>query len=124
LNSDWFNYEELVEKPGKFKFRDGTTLTILDHRLPSVWLSISKLEQVAISTDEDPRQQAFAWAVYPKLAGCSRGQVPTLDEAYHFPSTELNKWYAAVEKVNPNLFEDLKKVASEELKKKEKNELK
>ena len=108
LNPDWFNFDVLDEKIEKVKFRDGLALTVKDVRLPSVWYRLRKIEtEEGKSVSEDPREQAFVWAIYPKLAGCSFGDVPTREEAYHFPGTELNKWYEVVKKLNPQLFKPI-----------------
>lgn len=123
LNTDWFDYKELNEKIEKIKFRDGLILTVRDWQLPSIWYRVAKLERDRVEV-EDPREQAFAWAIYPKMAGCSDGDVPTEAEAYHWPNKELNKWYELVDKLNPQLFKALKdvKAEAETVKKKEPNE--
>ena len=124
LNPDWFDYKEFDEKVEKIKFRDGLVLTVLDCRLPSVWYRIAKYRHAA-QKSEDTRFNSFAWAFYPYLAGCCApaDDVPTCEEAYHFPNTELNKWYAVVDRLNPQLFKALKEVKqdAETLKKKDKS---
>ncbi len=111
-------------------FRDGSTLTGTE----ATWLEDARmleLEEVAklankpeleaafgqpTASDEDevsafgkltPEQrkiQYFRLNVYPKLAGCSTGDVPDMETAGKMPSSELNKWYRAAHRCNPDWF--------------------
>lgn len=67
-----------------------------------------------------PREIQKGWFranVYPKLAACSEGDVPSFEEALTIPASELNKWYKAAEYCNPGWFKVfdnlLKQVQSE-----------
>ena len=101
----------------KLKFRDGTSLTVNE----ATWLEDTRLleleeqgrdknaaELAAIGEREltklEQKVQFFRLNIYPKMAACSEGDVPSEEEARRMPSTELNKWYAAAKKVNPDWF--------------------
>jgi len=89
------------------KFRDGTKLTVIEANW-AVSLKLQELEEQASAAPlEDPKSQRFNLLVYPKLAACSSGQVPSMQEALEMPSTELDKWFLAVKNLNSDWFEIL-----------------
>ncbi len=101
----------------KVEFRDGTSLTVSE----ATWLEDTKLleyEDAARLTNDvelkkaegrtlsriEQKVQFFRLNIYPKLAACSSGDVPSEEEARQMPSSELNRWYAACKRVNPDWF--------------------
>jgi hypothetical protein len=89
------------------KFRDGTKLTVTEANW-AVSIRLQELEEQATKNPlEDIKQQTFGLMVYPKLAACSSGKVPTIQEAFEMPSVELDKWFYAAKRMNPDWFPDL-----------------
>lgn len=121
INPIWFevldhNMDEEIE------FSDGSKLTVHDANLPSC---IMKLKRMELEADENPlpelNKQVFRREFYPKLACCSSGQVPDEETTRTMPSPETNKWYFAVNRVNPHLyrpFQELSKAVLAEQQKK------
>lgn len=66
--------------------------------------------------------QLFRMGIYPKMAACSTGDIPSLEEAFeNMPSSETNKWWVAAKNCNPlwfEIFESIEKMSEENLKKK------
>jgi len=89
------------------EFRDGSSLTAhetLD--LPSFTLRIVALENEALNRENVPASEvSFRTYVYPRVAGCSSGNVPSVEEAIKYPRAELAKWSAIVMDLNPKLFQ-------------------
>ena len=86
------------------EFRDGTKITVSE----ATWMISMKLqnlqEQAGKEPLTDPNEEIFHTLVYPKLASCSTGDVPDYATAKDWPSSELDKWYFAVRRVNPDWF--------------------
>jgi hypothetical protein len=112
LNPGWFQWlqhhdSELV------KFEDNTSLIVLDGNVPSGFMKIRDLESSIPSNDEDTKAQIFRLVFYPKLAACSTGGVPSVEEARSMPTDQLNLWYEAVNRVNPHWFKALQDLQAE-----------
>jgi hypothetical protein len=85
-------------------FRDGTELTVMEANW-AVSMRLQELEEQAEKNPlEDVKQQTFNRWIYPKLAACSSGTVPSMQDAFEMPSTELDKWFFAVKRVNLDWF--------------------
>jgi hypothetical protein len=101
-------------EPETVIFRDGSTVTVYPAYLPSVLMRMHQLDQDA---EQGPAEEAvsavtFRVLYYPKLAGCSTGAVPTLEQARsEWPTAELDRWYGAARRVNPQLFLPLEEIA-------------
>lgn len=101
-------------EPETVVFRDGSTITVLPAYLPSVLRKQHRLESEAgmVPEDEPVTTVTFRVLYYPKLAGCSTGDVPTLEQArLEWPASELDRWYQAVKRVNPQIFLPLEELA-------------
>ena len=87
-------------------FRDGTTLTVMEANW-AVSIKLTDLEEQARQNPHpDAVTQKLKSNVYPKLAACSLGEhIPTLEETAAMPSRELDKWFLAVKRMNPDWFE-------------------
>ena len=111
VNSDWLPPTEETEE--SIEFRDGSKLTVLPTTRPSVLMRLQRLElQADQGTPETTvTAETFRLLYYPKMAGCSIGDVPTLEAARDLPESELDKWYGAVRRVNPSLFRPLEQMA-------------
>jgi hypothetical protein len=74
-------------------------------------------------TPEQVKVHAVRYAIYPKMAACSSGDVPTLEDViYRMPITESDKWWNAAKEINPSWFEvfaDIEKMSDAEKKKKQ-----
>lgn len=104
----------------KVEFRNGSSLTVReatwreDTLLMELELSANERNQAEVKSQDGQEQirlsleqlrvQFFRLNIYPKLAACSKGDVPTEDDAMVMPATELNKWFAAARRVNPTWF--------------------
>lgn len=100
------------------EFRDGTKLTVTEANW-AISMRLQELEEQAVKSPlEDVSQQTFNLVIYPKLAACSSGDVPSLQEALEMPSTELDKWYFAVKRLNSDWFVTLEQASKEEVTKK------
>jgi hypothetical protein len=86
------------------KFRDGTKVTVTEANW-AVSMKLQELEEQATKNPlEDSKLQTFNLVLYPKLLACSSGKVPSLQEAIDMPSSELDRWYFAVKRMNPDWF--------------------
>ena len=91
------------------KFRDGTELTVTEAN----WAITIKLQELEEQAGKNPlgdvTQQTFNLVVYPRLLACSSSTspVPSLQEAFDMPSSELDKWFFAVRRMNPDWFAGL-----------------
>jgi hypothetical protein len=117
--------QEVVE------FRDGSKITLSESDWP-MSMRLSELEnEISLRSFDDPKNQLFAVVFYPKMAACVTSEpVPGLDEVLPtngntgWPLTELNKWYEAARRVNPDWFAGLDQIgeaapkSEEEIKKK------
>ena len=90
------------------------TIYVIDGNVPSGFMKIRDLENSMSRSDEDTKAQIFRLVFYPKLAACSIGDVPSVEEARDaMPTQELNKWYEAVCRVNPHWFKPLQDLQAE-----------
>ena len=113
VNPDWFS-NLTHNKPETVTFSDRSKLTVRDANVPSGIMMIRDLEELAQGQPADALvKQVFRLTFYPKLAACSRGDVPGEEEARTMPTAELNKWYEAVNRVNPHWFQPLQKLKEE-----------
>jgi len=93
------------------EFRDGSKLTVTEATW-SIAMHLQELEEQADKSPlEDLTNQIFNVVIYPKLAACSLGAVPSLQEALEMPSTEIDKWYFAVKRINPDWFTAIQKMS-------------
>jgi hypothetical protein len=100
------------------EFRDGTKLTVTEanwetdmrvgvmendaqRRMEEL---IHNRDTSAPLSESEISWSAFIQGIYPKLAACSTGAVPSEEEAYHMPSTERDKWYDAAHRLNSHWF--------------------
>jgi len=93
------------------EFRDGSKVTVAEATW-SVSIRLQELEEQASKAPrEDPSEQIFHLLVYPKLLACSSGDVPDLETALMMPSSEIDRWYFAVKRINPDWFVALEQAA-------------
>ncbi len=118
------------------EFSDGTSLVVRE----ATWLedaALVELEGQAAEVNHAEIQKAseegreltatekkvhfFRHDIYPKIAAPASGDVPSEGEARQMPASQLNKWYAAARRVNPDWFAvfDLARSKADELKKSE-----
>lgn len=119
----WFEAARMVDpesfsdehtEPETVTFRDGSQITIVPAYLPSVLLKQHQLETAAEQGDPEDTVSmvTFRLLYYPRLAACSTGDVPSMEEARtQWPASELNAWYQAAKRVNPKLFLPLEELA-------------
>lgn len=101
-------------------FRDNTSLTVTEANWAASMRLLAMEEQAVKEPVEWPAEQLFRQGIYPKLAACSSGQVPSVEEALNMPTTELDKWYEAAKEMNSHWFNKSDgQETEEELKKKE-----
>jgi hypothetical protein len=114
VNPTWFDLSELTEE--EVTFSDGRTITVQSNR-PSVMIRRMYLEeQLDQGTPfEAPRDEMFRRHLYPRLAGCSVGDVPTLEYAMAELSDErdLPFWYDAAKRQIPAWFQSLEEAAAQ-----------
>lgn len=111
----------------EIEFRDGTVITVHATRdLPSYMLSLHRHEQAIEDTPpEDLGLLSFGLTVYSKLAACSTGEsIPSLQEAYEFPRSELSKWITAAAKLNPQWFDYLLEMGKQAIEDEQKQKVK
>ena len=106
--------DEVIE-PETVELRDGSKITILPSYLPSVQMQLQRLERLANEAQaegESVSTVTFRLLYYPRLAACSTGDVPSMDEARsEWPTAELDRWYQAARRTNPRLFLPLEEIA-------------
>lgn len=92
---------------GEVVFRDGASFRIVSAFLPSVTMKRVRLEEEGLrkEADREKPKDVFSVYVYPLLASCSIGEIPSPEEVKTWPEVEIYKWRDAVEQVNPHLFE-------------------
>lgn len=108
------SYTDERSEPETVTFRDGSTLTVWPAYLPSVLMKLHRLDAEASQGPADEAVTAVTFRVlyYPKLAACSTGDVPTLEQARcEWPVSELDRWYQTARRVNPQLFLPLEELA-------------
>lgn len=106
LNQDILGEVKVPQKEAVV-FRDESRLVVHETRdLPSYMLKIVRLEEDALAREDTPASEvSFRTYIYPRIAGCSVGDVPDVEAAVRFPRVELAKWSAATMKLNPHLFQ-------------------
>ena len=60
----------------------------------------------------------FRRSVYPKLIACTtsdKGTLPTAEQAWKFPEAILTKWYETASRVNPDWFDEFRRMSREAL---------
>ena len=101
-------------------FRDDTKITVYETLdMPSFMLALHRFEQEAEDhPPANPDEVAFRVLIYPKIAACSKGDVPNAGDACQFPRMELAKWSDAAMRLNPDWFSPIME-AAETIEKKE-----
>jgi hypothetical protein len=113
------NHEQVV-------FKDGTSVVVWEAQgLPSFTLKLIELEYAATDhpLEDDPEGQLFVSLYYPKMAASCNGSrdIPDAMTVRNWPRTEINKWIAASQKMNPDwwlLAEEQKQEAAQQKRKK------
>jgi hypothetical protein len=117
LNPEWFDRPfDQESKTWTIGFRDGSKITIIeDADMPSIVLRLLELEDEALEHPvDDPDTQIFRLSFYPKMAACViEGDVPPADVLRKWPSSEINRWYEGVRKINPQWFLALDAISEE-----------
>lgn len=110
LNQSWYDPGELIER--LVTLSDGSTITVQSRR-PSVLLRRFRLDlevEQGASLD-NLRKEVFRVTYYPKLAGCSVGNVPSMEEARtQWSEEDLQAWYDAAVEVIPEWFLHLEQI--------------
>lgn len=106
--------EEIRLSIGKFTFVVKQANLLMRVRRSKLFEEISKLPPTG-----DLEQDAVRLYFYPRMAGCSEGNVPTLEEFCELLDIETDEWYKACYEKNPHWFDEDKEISPEELKKKE-----
>lgn len=113
---------------GKVTVRQATLLD--DQRLDDMERAAIEQNEVELKalgektiSPEQFKLQSFRVNLYPKMAACSSGDIPTAEEMlFEMPTSESSKlWQAAID-LNPEWFEifaEIEKMSADELKKKE-----
>lgn len=112
VNPDWF--ESPGAEPETVTFRDGSKITVVPAQVPSVLMKLHRMESEAAQgrPAESVSTETFRMLYYPRLAACSTGDVPTAVQArVEWPASELDRWYQAARRVNPQLFLPLEEIA-------------
>ena len=112
-NSSWFDDAELTEE--SIRLSDGAIITIQSQR-PSTLMRRETLDAQAQAGEplENIRRELFRSVYYPKLAGCSIGQVPDESDARSLMSMEdLELWYDAAKRQCPEWFVTLEELAEQ-----------
>lgn len=120
---DWFRHPEYQEETIKV---GGRGITVLSNR-PSVLMRLFQLETEATnrqaastppeSTEEfslrlHAKKENFRTIAYPRMAACSTGDVPTVEQALQeIPEEDLSAWYNAARRMIPEWFVDLEEAA-------------
>jgi hypothetical protein len=94
-------------RKGEVSFRDGSRLEIVSGYLPSVTMRRARLEEEALKREEDRNnpKDVFSVYLYPILAACSIGDLPSAGEIRSsWPEAEIYKWRDAIKEINPHWF--------------------
>lgn len=111
VNPGWYEPGELIEHA--IKISDGSAITVLSKR-PSVVIRRFHLDREAErgAPLDNSRKEIFRVIYYPKLAGCSTGDVPSMEEARtQWGEEDLQAWYDAAKQVVPEWFLSLEELA-------------
>jgi hypothetical protein len=103
VNPRWFTVtDQSIQEP--IEFQDGLTLIIVSAYRPSAVMKRLHLELEAERADPG-HLDVFAWYIYPRLAGCTEGDLPAASELRtQWPETEIYKWTDAARRINPHWF--------------------
>ena len=112
INPIWFEWLQHHDSE-QVVFSDESVLYVTDGNIPSGFMRIWDLEHMEPIRDSDTKTQIFQFVFYSKLAACSIGSVPSIDEARLMPTAELDKWYAATNRVNPHWFKAMQDLKTE-----------
>jgi hypothetical protein len=112
VNPTWFTATDYQQEEIQIGER---TITVLSLR-PSVLMRRMHLEQAASlqTPSTNAGQETFRAVYYPRLAGCSLGDVPTEAEARtDWSIDELQVWYDAAKRLIPSWFLSLEAMAEQ-----------
>ena len=113
VNPGWYTANEYHEEQIQIGDR---RITVLSLR-PSVLMRRMHLEQLAeqqITENENAKKIAFRLMYYPRLAGCSIGDVPSETQARQdWSMEELQAWYDAAKRLIPGWFVSLEESAEQ-----------
>lgn len=103
---------------GEVSFRDGSRFEIVSSHLLSVTMRRARLEEEGLQREPDRNSPKDVLSVYlyPILASCSIGSLPTVEELRQWPEMEIYKWRDAIEVVNPHLFGSSDELSTQESK--------
>ena len=110
MNPTWYLISEVQEIPvrlGDYEF-------VVQSMRPSVLMRRMHIETELGKQPSLPniKQEVFRVAYYPRLAGCSVGNVPSVDVARtELTETELQTWYDAAKQMIPAWFETMEEQA-------------
>jgi hypothetical protein len=109
----WYESGELTEQ--LVQVNDSTSIKCLSMR-PSVVMRRYALDLEVDKQEPLPniRKEVFRVTYYPKLAGCSVGDVPSMDEARAgWGEDDLQLWYDGAKAVIPEWFLSLEELAQQ-----------
>ncbi len=113
-NPSWFlkvdrSFQEVI------KFRGGLRLTVVSGLRPSSVMRRMHLElEAKRATGSKDRLDVFRWYIYPRLAGCTRGAVPSADELRReWPETEIYRWTDVARRGTPTWFSSPQQAAEQ-----------
>jgi hypothetical protein len=112
INPAWYTVHEYRQEEVEI---NGHNITILSLR-PSVMMRRVHFENEATkgTPAHTAKEENFRLLVYPMLAGCSKGDVPTFDEAIgEWSMDELQSWYEVARRVLPEWFTSLEEQAAQ-----------
>lgn len=112
-NPSWFDDSPLTEEA--VEFSDGRIITVQSMR-PSTLMKRETLDAEAEAGEplENTRREVFRSIYYPKLAGCSIGNVPEEADARSIMGMEdLQLWYDAAKRQCPSWFVTLEELAAQ-----------
>lgn len=110
MNPTWYLVSEFKEIPIKL----GDYEFVVQSMRPSVLMRRMHIETEFGKQPPLPniKQEVFRIGYYPKLAGCSVGNVPSMEAARtELTETELQSWYDAGKQMIPSWFESLEEQA-------------
>lgn len=112
INPHWFT--RVLDDGFAIVIVNGVELKIISSTLPSVLLKLRAIEleqDTKVIENESVMDAALRILYYPKMAACTVGNVPSIEETYDMPEVELNNWYEVCSRLNPILFAPLERLA-------------